>query len=435
MNQGSRQFGLVTLVCTVVAGMIGSGVFTTSGYSLASLGSAPIVLLAWFVAGLIALCGAVAYGDLARQLPESGGEYLYLSKRLHPLAGFVSGWISLTAGFSGPVALAAMTCETYAAPLVPLPNSVPPHSIAATIIILCGLGHSFLQMKTAKLQNAVVIVKLLGMGLFITVGSFWVSANGIQWQPIAQAQPSNILYEFASSVMWISFSYAGFNQAVYIASEAASPSVTVPKSLLLGTLATMIVYLLLNFLFLAGSASEEIAGQPEIATIASQRMGGDRLELLIRIVIIIATFSSVASMIMTGPRVYSRMALDGVFPAAFRSDRNGLPRSVLLQTGISLFLVYWSTLLELLQYLGTTLALSSALTVACLLLPTPADISKPRLPGLFAAVIYVAATLSFAVMMTVLYPARILGTVITLVVGVLFWWFVRKPSDGVSSHP
>ena len=112
----TAPFGLTTMTCVVIAGMIGSGVFTTSGFALADLQSPGRVLLAWFIGGLIALSGAVAYGELARRLPQSGGEYLYLSRMLHPFFGFLAGWISLTVGFSGSIALVALTFEVYVVP-------------------------------------------------------------------------------------------------------------------------------------------------------------------------------------------------------------------------------------------------------------------------------------------------------------------------------
>ncbi|NDH93061.1 MAG: amino acid permease, partial [Planctomycetia bacterium] len=121
--------------------MIGSGVFTTSGFALESLGSPAAVLAAWAVGGLIASCGAIAYGALAFRLPQSGGEYLYLSRALHPFFGFLAGTVSLTAGFSGAIAFAALTCQAYAGPLVGLPDWLPPQAFATAVVIVCGIVH------------------------------------------------------------------------------------------------------------------------------------------------------------------------------------------------------------------------------------------------------------------------------------------------------
>ena len=109
----NRRYGLPSCTALVVASMIGAGVFTTSGYSLATLGTPPRVLAAWGVGGVLAVLGALCYGALAARLRESGGEYLFLSRTLHPALGFLSGWISLWAGFTAPIAVAAAAFGAY----------------------------------------------------------------------------------------------------------------------------------------------------------------------------------------------------------------------------------------------------------------------------------------------------------------------------------
>jgi amino acid transporter len=145
------RFGLVTMTCVVIAGMIGSGVFTTSGFALADLQSPARVLLAWSVGGAIAVCGAIAYGELARRLPQSGGEYLYLSRLLHPFVGFLAGWISLTVGFSGSIALVALTFEEYVVPAEIRATWLPAGSAAIAVIVIFGFGHRGHQARCVDL--------------------------------------------------------------------------------------------------------------------------------------------------------------------------------------------------------------------------------------------------------------------------------------------
>jgi len=111
--RNSPSLGLYTLIALVIGNMLGAGVFTTSGFALADLGSPVYVLLAWFVGGLLALCGAVSYGALSRLMPVSGGEYFFLSRAVHPLVGFVAGWISLWAGFTAAIAFAAVVGHVF----------------------------------------------------------------------------------------------------------------------------------------------------------------------------------------------------------------------------------------------------------------------------------------------------------------------------------
>ena len=115
-DTGVRTLGLFSLVCLVIANMVGAGVFTTSGFALADLGSPGRVVAAWLVGGVFALCGALRYGGLVKRMSESGGDYLFLSRVIHPVAGFIAGWVSLLAGFTGALAFAALVFESYAFP-------------------------------------------------------------------------------------------------------------------------------------------------------------------------------------------------------------------------------------------------------------------------------------------------------------------------------
>ena len=209
------RFGLTTLTCVVIASMIGSGVFTTSGFSIAALGSAERVLIAWCIGGVIAICGAIAYGELARRLPVSGGEYLYLSRQLHPFAGFLAGWISLTAGFSGAIAMAAITFEAYAVPESIRPTWFVPNSVAVASILIFGFGHAFLVKLFAAIQNTVVGIKLVALTAFLIAAAAQISSREWYWTPLEENLPPAwsmaTFTAMAGSVMWISLSYAGFN--------------------------------------------------------------------------------------------------------------------------------------------------------------------------------------------------------------------------------
>lgn len=415
--------------------MIGSGVFTTSGFSLAALGSPARVLIAWCIGGVIALCGAVAYGELARRLPVSGGEYLYLSRRLHPFAGFLAGWVSLTAGFSGAIAMAAITFEIYAVPDAVRPGWLPVKSVSVAVIVLFGIGHAFLVRLFAIVQNAVVGIKLVALVAFLIVAAIQIPTHTWSFEPLGSPLPAfwspASLIALASSVMWISLSYAGFNAAVYIASEAKEADRIVPRALWLGTVLVTVLYLLLNLVFVTATPALEIAGEEKIAAIAAVAIGGQRLNLLISTAIALGTLSSVAGMIMTGPRVFSRMADDGVFPAFFGSGPKSISRTVLLQTSIAAGMVFITDLQGLLGYLSTTLALSSAVTVATLLMSesTPDHIdsgrSRIRIFPKMCATVYTAATVLIVAFMVWHDGNDVIATEVTILTGTILWLLTR----------
>ena len=424
-------YGLPTLVALVVTGMIGSGVFTTSGFALESLGSPLAVLAAWAVGGLIACCGAVAYGALAFRLPQSGGEYLYLSRSLHPFAGFLAGVVSLTAGFSGAIAFAALTCQAYAGPLLALPDWLPPQTVATAVVLGCGLVHLEAGRLAAGLNTALVALKLLAIGGLIVWGYAVVARGSVDpVEPVAATGLS--VGSFAMTVMWIMFSYTGFNEAVYIASEARQPRRTVPLAVLGGTLLVTVVYLLLNDVFLRSAPPAELAGQAEVAAVAAAALGGPRFEWWMRLAIVLSTLSAAAGMTMAGSRVVVAMADDRILPG-WLAGRAGRSRAVLLQAALAAGLVQLATIRDLLGYLGVTLSLCSALTVTTLLLPRGLGSNsavRTSAAVRIASGLYVVATLVFAGLMCLYDPKQLVGTAGIVVLAAVGFGLFRTKGEG-----
>lgn len=413
-GEGERRkgFGFWTLTFLVVANMIGAGVFTTSGFTLASLGNPWLVLLAWLVGGVIALCGAFSYGLLIRRMPVSGGEYVFLSQSVHPFAGFVAGWVSLLAGFSGAIAFAAVALESY------LPGSFPAKVPAVAVILLGAFLHGAKRWLGAGAQNTAVMLKLALLGVFLGWGTF-----SIDWgnQTIQSVDNDGGLLDFAQALVWISLSYSGFNAAVYVAGEATAPRV-VARSLVAGTALVTILYLLLNAAFVLGAPAAEISGKADVAAQAARWIGGGGFETFTRVVISLALVTSVLSMMMAGPRVYGKMAEDGLIPKVFILREDRVWPAILLQTGLTLLLVFAGNLQVLLAYLGLTLSLSAALAVGSLFL-TDRVRGWSALPPAF----FVIATLTAAILLIFRDPWQALGTTVTLVLGTIAYRLMPKP--------
>ena len=402
-----KGLGFWTLTFLVVANMIGAGVFTTSGYTLASLGDPKLVLLAWFAAGLLALCGAYSYGLLVQRMPVSGGEYAFLSQAAHPFAGFIAGWVSLLAGFSGAIAFAAVALENY------LPGILPPKVLAATIVILGALAHGTKRIIGVGTQNAAVISKLILLAAFLAF-SAWSATQG-KWQgnSLPLTGTSIGLFAFAQAMVWISLSYSGFNAGVYVAGEATNAKI-VSRSLITGTAITTILYLLLNAAFVLAPPPAEISGQADVAARAAKWIGGEAFATFTRLVISLALFTSVLSMMMAGPRVYGKMAEDGILPKIFtlRPDRTW--PAVSLQMGLALLLIFITNLQDLLAFLGLTLSLSASASVLCLFLGD--KLKRPRGLTALPPLIFIIATLVAAILLVIHDPWQALGTILTITI-------------------
>lgn len=429
----SRPFGPVSAIALVVANMVGAGVFTTSGFSLADLGSRPRVLLAWTVGAVIALCGAVSYGGLVRRMTLSGGDYLFLSRTVHPAVGFLSGWISLLAGFTGAIAFAATVFETYAVPAATRPAWLPEGAVAVGLILICAAAHGVVVSFGVRAQNAIVALKVVFLVLF--VGYACLRLDGGGW-PGLQATPTAAgfsLTAFAMSLVWISLSYSGFNAAVYIAGEIRDAPRTAPRALWIGTSIVAVLYLALNTVFVYAPDPSAVVGRPDVAVAAAETLGGEALATLLRVVIGLALVSSVSSMIVIGPRVYARMAEDGVFPRvlAFRDGAEGREAptsSIVLQAVLAAIVVLVSGLSSLLSYLGLVLSLSAAGTVACLFVlrrregrAAVAGIGYPWVPGFFVAV-----TVALGLLSAVQRPREWIASVLTLASGFVAYRILRR---------
>src|SRR5262245_40002013 len=246
--------------------MIGTGVFTTSGFLLADLRSPWAVLAAWMVGGIVAMLGALNYGALARRIPESGGEYLFLSRTLHPAAGYLAGWISLLVGFSAPLAAAAYAFGEYVKPWLP---GWPPQVTGSLLLMLFCALHSVHVSGGARVQNFAVALKLALILLFAGFG-FSRLPVPVSTEPV----PNFSAGALAVALVWVSFSYSGWNAAGYVGGEIRDPQRNLPRSLLLGTGVVAIFYLALNAVFLFSTAPAELAGRLEIGRIAAHALGG-----------------------------------------------------------------------------------------------------------------------------------------------------------------
>ncbi len=421
---GRSTLGLFSLNALVIGNMLGAGVFTTSGFALSELGSPLYVLLAWFIGGLLAMCGAASYGALARLMPVSGGEYFFLSRVVHPAVGFVAGWISLWAGFTVAIAVSAITFEAYLLPSA-WRSTIPENAIASVVIILAAAVHGLSVRRGALLQNTVVVLKLTficAFIFFVFAGSNPTSWPGVNAWRYSESAPFS-LPAFAATLMWVSFSYSGFNASIYVASETRDATNSVPQAMLSATALIMILYLLLNAIFLFAPTPAVIAGQKDVAALAAQALSGEVLANLVRGIVAVAMFTSVSAMIMIGPRVYAQMARDGLMPAVLRFDGTTPAAAISAQALLSIIVVWLSGLRELLSYLGFTLGLSTVITVASLFV-----IGRDRnseihdFPGYpWAPLVFIVTTLIFTGLAAVANPWEMLAAVMTIVSALIIY--------------
>ena len=406
--------------------MIGTGVFTTSGFLLADLRSPWLVLAAWAVGGVIAILGALSYGALARHIPESGGEYLFLSRTLHPAAGYLAGCVSLLVGFSSPIAAAAFAFGEYARPWL---TGWAPQLSGTLLVVIFSLLHATHVQRGAWVQNIAVALKIL---LIIGLIGFAMLRLPIPRDTFVEPVP---LSTFGLALVWVSFSYSGWNAAVYLGGEVRDPQRNLPRALLLGSTVVMALYLALNAVFLFGAPQEALAGKLEIGRIAAEHLGGAGFAQAVGALVAIALVSSVSSMIMAGPRVYARMATDGYLPQWLRTQQGAPQAAVVFQGLIALVMLWTATYESLLTYIGFTLSLSTAATVLSLIRLRWREGDRLPVPGWpWVPVVFLISVVGTTVLSIGQRPIESLLGLATIGVGWLAWRFSR-PKEATHARP
>jgi len=366
MQKGKINVFTATLV--VISGMIGTGVFTSLGFQLMGVHSSFGILMLWLIGGIIALCGAFSYGELASAMPRSGGEYTYLSKIFHPFAGFLSGWVSATVAFAAPTALSAIALGTYVSKVYP---GINPQLLAISVILLITVIHSFNLRQSSRFQNIFTLLEILLILFFIASGFMMGSPQAVPLLPNESSLPgegwsSIFSSSFAVSLIYVSYAYSGWNTSTYMASDIENPRRNVPRSLFYGTIIVMVLYILLNYIFLYSAPAKELQGQVEVGLISAIHIFGVKTGNLMGMMIALLLVASISSFILAGPRIAKVMGED-LSQLSFLSitNKNGIPYiAIAIQSLISLMLILSGSFDKVLLYIGFTLSLSTFFTVA-----------------------------------------------------------------------
>ncbi len=348
--------------CMVIANMIGTGVFTSVGFQIAGLPSAPPVLALWLMGGLLSLCGALCYAELVAMMPRSGGEYHLLRECYHPIVGFMAGWISLVAGFAAPIALAASAFAKYAQAF-----GAPGHEqlLAAALVVVVAAINLGNDTILGRFLSGFTVMKVLLILAFIAGALFL--PGGVHNDLLPKAGDAKLYASpaFAISLVYVMYAYEGWNGAVYVAGEVEEPQRHMPRALITGTIVVTVLYLAVNTVFLWRAPWAAMEGKPEAALIAAQSIFGDTGGKFMGFLIAFGLISTVVSMICAGSRVNERMGEDVPFlkPLAYQ-NRRGVPVvSVLLVTATSLVMLLTQTFDEVLRYVECLLLSSSCLAV------------------------------------------------------------------------
>jgi APA family basic amino acid/polyamine antiporter len=430
LSMSLKKISVITATNLVIANMIGTGVFTSLGFQVASISSDLALISLWVVGGVAALCGALCYAELATALPKSGGEYNYLSRIYHPSLGFLAGGISAIVGFPAPIALAALAFGKYVEVFLP---GVPPVTTSLLIVWIITAIHLFGLRAEERFQNWSTFLKIVLILGFIVAGFFMANPQHLDLAPSAGALAAMVSGPFAKSLVFVMYSYSGWNAASYITEEVKNPAKNLPWALLGGTIVVTVLYVVLNFIFLLGTPKQILAGQVEVGLLAGRAIFGPLGGNFVSALIAIGLIATISAFSWIGPRITKRMAEDLPKLRAFgRSSAHGTPYvAVVFQLIVVTIFVITGTFEKVLVYTQFTLFLCSFLTVLGLfvLRIREPELERPYKVWLYplTPLLFLILTLWMMVFVVLNNPVESLLGLITAIAGVVVFFFSKEP--------
>jgi APA family basic amino acid/polyamine antiporter len=427
----------LTATAIVVADMVGVGVFTSLGFQVIDINSGFSLLLLWIVGGVVAICGAFCYAELSAMFPRSSGEYNFLRRIYHPAFGFVAGWLSATVGFAAPIALAAMAFGVYFKSIVP---GAPPLLLGLCVTWLAALVHLAGVRFGAAYHNAWTVLKLVLIVVFIIAGFALGNSQPISFSPSAVDLTYIGSAPFAISLVFVMYSYSGWNAATYIVGELHDPVRNVPRALFTGTAIVIVLYVCLNAVFLVTTPMRELAGQLDVAIVAGKHVFGDLGGRIVGALICLGLVSSVSAMTWIGPRVTMTMGEDSPLLRLFshKSKQDAPTVAIIFQLLVSNLLLLTQSFEAVLDFIQFSLTFCSFFTVLGVI---KMRITQPRLARPYRAwgypvtpIIFLSVTLFMMYYLVVNRPLQSLASVAMMLAGLIVYYITRPLSNAPSSN-
>lgn len=382
-----RALGPFDATMVVIGGIIGAGIFINPYIVAQRLPSGPLVMLAWLAGGAIALAGALAFAELGSLFPRAGGHYVYLRDAYHPFAGFLYGWALLLMIECGAIAAVAITFAEYTLRFVGRDGGSTT-ALAVSAIAVVALVNYLGVKPGSRLLNLFVVLKVLALLLLIGAGLVLPGAERVVPTSSTEMAEPSLLVAFGAALVPVMFSYGGWQNANYIAEEIRDPVRNVPRAILAGTAVVVLVYALVNFVYLdaLGHAALGATLTPAADTVnALLGTAGDRL---IALTIAISTFGFLDLTMLAPTRVYYAMAADGVFfsGVARLHPRYQTPSlAIVIQTVWAILLALTGTYAQLVDYVVFADWIFFGLAAASLFVFRRTHPLGERPPGTFAA--------------------------------------------------
>lgn len=442
-----RVLGLGDASLLIVASVVGSGIFFTPAQVAALLPGAGWILLAWVVGAAISLAGAFTNAELGAMFPRAGGDYVYLREGLHPAAGFLVGWLSFFAIYTGTIAALAVVFAESLAPSLGLERTGI-LLLSAALILFCSLLNLRGTRWGASLNNLTSLAKIAALLVFVAVapvfgdGSFapWTGAGAGSSAPAAASAG---WLDFGQALSPVLFSYLGWNACVYVAGEIRDPTRNVPRSLFLGLAICTALYLAVNAVYLYALTPDELRGSVDAGEAAAHSLFGPGGGRWVSAFVLLSVLGTLNATVLVGPRIVYAMALDGQFlrradrvHTAYQTPAVAIGVQAVVSIGLVIFLESFPRALDFTVF-GIVLATSADVVALFALRLRQPDRPRPYrawgYPWVPAVYLLVNLAVGFAIAWS--RPAEATVTLGLLAGGLLVYLVFERAAGGAAGAP
>jgi basic amino acid/polyamine antiporter, APA family len=313
-----RQLGLWSAIAVVIGTTIGSGIFRSPAGIAEKLPGPFPLLSVWVVGGIFALCGALTLAEVAGAIPKTGGYFVFIREGWGRLPAFLYGWTELVIIRAAALGGISLTFAEYLLRGLGFDPAVAPYDVYAHWVAALALGSmatvNIIGLKWGSLvQNVTTIAKYGGLMLIVALALvLGLPQTGGHFTP-ANPPGSFSVGAFGLALVSVLWAYDGWGDLTKVGGEVADPRRTLPRAIIIGTIAIILIYVLANVAYLSVLTVDEIRGARLVAADVAEKLIGPIGVTLVSITVLLSTFGSVNGSLLTGPRIFFAMADEGLF--------------------------------------------------------------------------------------------------------------------------
>ncbi|WP_113662513.1 APC family permease [Pedobacter nanyangensis] len=471
-----RKLGLFDGAMLVMGSMIGSGIFIVSADIMRNLGSGYWLIVVWVITGVMTVAAAISYGELSSMFPKAGGQYTYLKETFGKMMGFLYGWGLFAVIQTGTIAAVAVAFGKFTAYLIPALNDAAPifqsggykitwiQILAIFVILLLtyintkGVEGGKLLQNVFTGSKIVALIGLIVLGFLLIKSNFWTENMSYGWGAFnnLKTDPSGnflksgwesmsgmaILGGIAAAMVGSVFSSVAWENVTFVSGEIENPKKNVVRSMVLGTTAVMILYLLVNFVYLNALNREGIAFAPNdrVAVVVSEQIFGSGIgTIVMAVLVMISTFGCVNGIVLAGARVFQTMAKDGMFfKAALHNNKNGVPAKSLWMQGIWAAVLclsgQYGNLLDMISFVIVVFYMITVFGVIYLRIKKP-DLERPYKTWLYpiTPIVYLLIGAAFCVLLLIYKQQYTWPGLIIVLLGLPIYLLINRKKEAVNN--